>query len=81
MGVGSTEKLVRLIETRNHATGRRVRSSRLATRDSITDSAEPILQHDLSALINEGIKLVAVDQDPARCTANTEASLPIALHR
>jgi hypothetical protein len=41
---------------------------------------EAILQQDLSALINEGIKLVTVEQDPARCATNAEAGLPIALH-
>jgi hypothetical protein len=32
-------------------------------------------------LINEGIKLVTIEQDPPRCAANAEAGLPIALHR
>jgi hypothetical protein len=43
--------------------------------------SETILQQNLSALINEGIKLVTVEQDPARCAANAEPGLPIALHR
>jgi hypothetical protein len=52
----------RLIEIRNHAMGRRVRSSRLATRDfAFRESCESILRQDLSASIDEGIKLVTVE--------------------
>jgi len=40
-----------------------------------------ILQQDFSALIDEGIKLMTIEQDPARCATNAEAGLPIALHR
>jgi hypothetical protein len=58
-----------------------VRSSRLATRDLLLRRCEAILQQELSALIDEGIKLVTVEEDPARCAANAEAGLPIALHR
>ena len=56
-----------------------MRSSRLATRDDWGD-ANAILQQDLSALIDEGIKLMTIEQDPARCATNAEAGLPIALH-
>lgn len=62
--------------------GRRVRSSRLATRDlPLYGEYESILQQDLAASIDKRIKLVTVEQDPTRCTANTQAGLPIALHR
>jgi hypothetical protein len=70
-----------LIETRNEPLGDvcAPRAWRRGTSDG--EDANSILQQDLSALIDEGIKLMTIEQDPARRATNAEAGLPIALNR